>query len=480
MKALFFRSIWLPAIVTAVLLLIALSLLLSMSWRSLKRLEPMHQHLAVVSHVQATGLRLQEILLRSIHGDSPVDVAELVPLRIDINRILSVDADLSRDSRGRLQAVSILLTQLAPTPRLALITSLGLMRRVLSDETRAHDQLLAHIKHDTTIEFEVAASIMVTFPILALLTIFLLRHRIVTPLNDLRTLMSLLAQQDYTPAATADVDPMLLPLFLNYNHMVGRLAELEQSHQARQQSLENEVRAATGTLLLQQRNLANAERLAAVGEVAAGLAHELRNPLAGIQVALGNLRNEMQNPDQGERLDLVTTELKRITRLLNDLLNQARQAPEPPRRLRLAQLVDQLYSLARYQLPPDIRLEHGILADMECSLPEGSLRQALLNLVLNSAQAIGTDRAGVIRMEADLSPQRLLLSVCDDGPGFPQELLESGVRPFASGREHGTGLGLAMVRRFASDLNGQLRLNNREPHGACAVLDLPCKESNNV
>jgi nitrogen fixation/metabolism regulation signal transduction histidine kinase len=62
----------------------------------------------------------------------------------------------------------------------------------------------------------------------------------------------------------------------------------------------------------------------------------------------------------------------------------------------------------------------------------------------------------------------------DEGPGFPEEMLLAGVRPFATGRAEGTGLGLAMVRRFARDHDGELELANREPHGARATLRLPC------
>lgn len=272
---------------------------------------------------------------------------------------------------------------------------------------------------------------------------------------------------------------MLLPLFDNYNHLVERLTELERGHRARHQSLENEVRAATQTLLEQQRNLANAERLAAVGEVAAGLAHELRNPLAGIQMALTNLRGEVADPEQAERLDLVIAEQNRLTRLLNDMLAQARQAPEPARNLVLLNVVDELLSLARYQVPANIRLEHDIPNTMKCRLPEGNLRQALLNLVLNSAHVIN-GRAGNITISAERLEQRLLVRVDDDGPGFPAEILDSGIRPFATRREHGTGLGLAMVRRFVSDQGGTIMLANKQPHGACVTLSMPFKEAKNA
>jgi signal transduction histidine kinase len=257
--------------------------------------------------------------------------------------------------------------------------------------------------------------------------------------------------------------------------MVTRLAELEQNHQHRRHSLEEEVRVATRTLLEQQRDLANAERLATVGEVAAGLAHELRNPLAGIHMALSNLRRDLNDREQAARLDLVIDELKRIQGLLNELLEPSRQVPEPLSELCLAEQVKALLDLVRYQVPSHVRLEQVIPADLRCRLPEGRLRQALLNLIINAAQAIG-GRPGIITISATLENDSVRIAVCDDGPGFPEALLQTGVRTFISWRDSGTGLGLAMVRRFAQDLGGQLRLSSRIPQGGCATLELPYKD----
>jgi signal transduction histidine kinase len=289
--------------------------------------------------------------------------------------------------------------------------------------------------------------------------------------------MALLAQQDYSALPMGNVDPLLRPLFAHYNNMVMRLAELEREHQARQQSLENAVRAATRTLLEHQRDLANAERLAAVGEIAAGVAHELRNPLAGIQMSLSNLRRKLSDHEQIARLDMAINELRRVTRLLNDMLNQAYQTQEPVVDMALAENIEGLLDLVRYQVPKHIRLAPSIPLDLHCRLPEGRLRQALLNLIFNAAQSMG-ERPGTITVDAVHNDHTLYIKVCDEGPGFPQELLQNGVRAFATWRESGTGLGLAMVRRFARDLDGELQIENCTPQGACATLKLPCAQTN--
>jgi signal transduction histidine kinase len=257
--------------------------------------------------------------------------------------------------------------------------------------------------------------------------------------------------------------------------MVLRLQELEQVHRSHAASLEAEVQAATQTLLQQQHHLARTERLAAVGELSAKLAHELRNPLAGMQLTLLNLRQDLQDPDVIDRLDLVIAELERITQLLNSLLAQARPVPERPRLVDLAKEIRELLALLQYQAMPAIVLEAAVPEHLQCRLPAGQLRQALLNLILNAIQALAGNR-GKVRIRAEKQADLLQLSVCDDGPGFPEFLLTRGVKTFISGRESGIGLGLAMVSRFAREVGGKLELTNREPQGACATLLLPWEE----
>lgn len=251
---------------------------------------------------------------------------------------------------------------------------------------------------------------------------------------------------------------------------------LELQHREREAALEREVRTATGTLLEQQRSLARAERLAATGELAASMAHELRSPLAGIQMSLANLREEIAEPELAERLGMVVEEVVRLGRLMNELVQMARHVPEAPSRVELADLVDPLQALIRYQLPAGVRLETCVQEGLCCRVPKQRLRQALLNLVLNAAKAIG-DGEGVIAIDLRRQREGIRITVEDDGPGFPPELLESGIRPFYSTRARGAGLGLAMVRRFVSEAEGSIELANRsdrgERRGARVTLLLP-------
>jgi signal transduction histidine kinase len=247
---------------------------------------------------------------------------------------------------------------------------------------------------------------------------------------------------------------------------------LEEAKRLHAQSLQHEVRLATHALLEQQANLARAERLAAVGEVAAELAHEIRNPLAGIQMAVANFRREVEEPEQLERLDMINSELKRVAVLLNDMLDQSRHHPEAAVDFNMVTLLRDLVALTRYQIDPAISLEVCTNDEILVHLPESMVRQALLNLLLNAADAIGQQNGKII-LAMTRTEQELLIHVSDDGIGFPQEMLDYGIRPFRSSRQRGTGLGLAMVQRFVKSIGGSLKLSNHAPHGACVSLILP-------
>jgi len=136
-------------------------------------------------------------------------------------------------------------------------------------------------------------------------------------------------------------------------------------------------------------------------------------------------------------------------------------------------LVQELATLIRYQLPSHIRLVTQAPEELRCRVPEDGIKQAVLNLVLNSVAVMG-EAPGTVTIHLEYRNDALEIQVLDDGPGFPDSLVSGGIRPFVTFRESGTGLGLAIVKRFARDLGGELTIANRAPHGACVTLTLPC------
>jgi len=456
MRRVIYRPLVLAAILVGLGLVAAMVVLVGASWRSLHRLEVAHRRLSRLGHLQ----RIELTLAHSDGGPSALERGQ--------REVLALAHDTQR--RSAQLGLEDVARRLVRDPRGALKT----LRELLKREQLAVAGLLGPLGQTARTELAVSVAIVVALPLTSLLLVVAMRRKVLLPLRNLGQLMGLLAQQDYRSMPLDRVDPMIQPLYRSYNHMVHQLSEMDRQQNQVQSSLRDQVRQATRALLEQQRSLARAERLAAVGEVAAGLAHELRNPLAGLQVALGNLRGELSDPEQQERLDHMLAEVRRVVQLLNSLLGQARVTPDAETSVELAPAVDELLELVRYQLPERLTLVHTVSPGLRCRLPRSRLHQAMLNLVLNAAQAIG-DRPGRVTIHASSQAGALHLSVEDDGPGLPDDLLRRGVRPFATWREQGTGLGLAVVRRFVQDLGGELSLANREGGGARITLLLPCE-----
>jgi signal transduction histidine kinase len=473
MRSLLQRPTRLVALVFVLMLTLALGALSLFTWLDFKRIESIRAHVNRTSLLQESLSVLKEVQLQvATRGASP-ERGELEAARIALTQIPVKGGPIRSYTRERLDRLEQLLTEAETQPGTALPPALALLSEMLERENRIQLELLDTVYDNTKLESQLALAALVGFPSLVLLALWALRQRVFRPIGDLKNFLSRLANGDFTPVSLTHIDPLLLPLFQNYNQMVNRLEQLEQANRQRTMSLEQEVRAATQALLQQQQTLSRAERLAAAGEVSATLAHELRNPIAGIQLSLENMRRELRDAALAERLDMVIAELHRLTRLLNGLLQQSSHVPEPPRTVSIHRLVQELATLMRYQMPYNVRLVTETPEDLRCRVPEDGIRQAVLNLVLNSV-AVMRDAPGTVTIHVEYRNGTLEVQVLDDGPGFPEALLAGGIRPFVTSRETGTGLGLAIVKRFARDLGGELTIANRAPRGACVTLTLPC------
>lgn len=475
MKSVLLRPVQAVTLVFALMLTLALGALATTTWFNLNRVEAVRARVMRTQLLQQTDILIKEEQLRLASGQSTGLADDLWRVRTLLAELPIRTGPIGSFTRERMIELDALLRQANAQPAVALAQAGAIIDRMLKRESEIQAQLLASVREDTLLERQLAVAALIVFPCLVVLTLLALRQRLFKPIGNLRMFLSRLAGGDFTPVSLEGTDRLLRPLFENYNVMVGRLAQLEESNRKRTLSLTEEVRAATRALLSQQQRLTRAERLAAAGEISASLAHELRNPIYGIQVTLSNLRKEVHERELGERLDLVLAELQRITRLLNGLLQQSSHVPEVPRQVDVDVVVRELAGLLRYQIPPHIELRTELEAGLRCTLPEEGLRQALLNLVFNSVQALH-ESVGVITISARGGEHAVRIEVSDDGPGFPDALLSGGIRPFASFREDGTGLGLAIVKRFAHELGGLFSVSNSAPHGAVATITIPCDD----
>jgi signal transduction histidine kinase len=225
--------------------------------------------------------------------------------------------------------------------------------------------------------------------------------------------------------------------------------------------------------------LLRAEQMMAIGQVAAGVAHELRNPLTSIKgLVQVNLRELGTRGLPVDDLAVIEHEIRRMEKTLQTFLDFARP-PEPDRRLQeIAPIVERVLALvggrARKQhvalrfVPPESNPEAEVDGDQ--------IQQLLLNLVLNALDAL--PQGGNI--EVDLNPPRdgfLEIYVRDSGPGIASHILPKVFETFVSSKETGVGLGLPLSRRIAEDHGGTLTAYNLPLEGACFLLRLPATAS---
>jgi signal transduction histidine kinase len=259
-----------------------------------------------------------------------------------------------------------------------------------------------------------------------------------------------------------------------------RLFTEEEVHFA--QIVANVLSAALERHWLEQRQheqrLQRAEQMMAIGQVAAGVAHELRNPLTSIKgLVQVNLREARARGLPQEDLAVIEHEVRRMERTLQTFLDFARPPKPERRRLEPAAVVDRVFALvagrARKQgvslnlVKPDTRV--WLEADQD------QLQQLLLNLVLNSLDAM--PQGGLV--EVELRPPRdgfVEVLVRDTGPGIPAHILPKVFETFVSSKETGVGLGVPVSRRIAEDHGGTLTAYNAPGGGACFVLRLPAPE----
>ena len=442
--------------------------------RNLQRIAVIRTQLEDLEQIQGLHHRLEVSLLDEVREQIPVGSFLAEEVRLQVEAALSRERYLDSNTRAGLQQIEALLTGPGLVTRSTLASALELAGNLAEEEARAQRELLADLQADGRRELLLGSAVLAAMAVLAVLLAWFLPKRLLDPLSGLRERIGTLGEGRFEEVPTDGIQPSLLPLFRNYNAMVARMADLEAERKARAATLEEEVRAATRTLASQHRALATAERLAAVGETAAGVAHELRNPLAGILAALENLGREAADEDLSRRFQILTEETRRVVDLLNNYLAAARHEPEPASHTDVTQLAEELVSLVRYQLPSGISFEKELSEPVACFLPRERFRQALLNLVWNAVEALDPG-PGTVRVAVRSNGESITVEVTDDGPGFPEEVLRRPIQAFRTSKDHGTGLGLSMVRRTASDLGGTLSLQNRDPKGAQVQLTIPCQ-----
>lgn len=221
------------------------------------------------------------------------------------------------------------------------------------------------------------------------------------------------------------------------------------------------------------------QRLAAVGEMAAGIAHEIRNPLAAISGSMQVLRQELPlNGEQAQLMDIVLKESERLNDTIRSFLAYARPQKFSVTRLDLGRVVQDAAVLLRNSA--EARPAHLVDVDLPprplwFDADENQVRQIIWNIASNGLRAMPDGGRLRLSAEATSAPDEVILTVQDEGRGMPAEELDTIFQPFRGSFEKGTGLGLAIVHRIVSDYGGSIEVSSTVGAGTTVRVRLPAR-----
>ena len=217
------------------------------------------------------------------------------------------------------------------------------------------------------------------------------------------------------------------------------------------------------------------DRLAAIGRMAASIAHEIRNPLAAMRGSIQMLRSEMDNnSSQAELMEIILRESDRLNRIITDFLNYARPRSLTQARVDVGNLLHQTFALLRHspEIGPNQTITEELPAEaVFAEADEGQLKQVFWNLARNALQAM--PRGGTLRATLQQnSDDRLRIAFSDTGRGMSPDQVEHLFEPFSS-TTGGTGLGLSIVYQIIRDHGGTINVRSREGQGTTITIELP-------
>jgi signal transduction histidine kinase len=226
--------------------------------------------------------------------------------------------------------------------------------------------------------------------------------------------------------------------------------------------------------------LVQAEKMASVGKLAAGMAHSIRNPLTSVKMRLFSLGRTLHlSETQRDDFSVISEEIRHIDTIVQNFLEFSRPPKLKVQRVSPSEVVDLVLELLRHRLESynvevEVRRKDGPLAEIQAD-PE-QLKEVLVNLMENACEAMHGGGAIIITEDevhgGPLGPV-VAIEVADNGPGIKETILEKVLQPFFTTKEEGTGLGLSIASRIIEEHGGTLSLTSREGDGAAFVITLP-------
>ncbi|HEX8475113.1 MAG TPA: response regulator [Pyrinomonadaceae bacterium] len=263
--------------------------------------------------------------------------------------------------------------------------------------------------------------------------------------------------------------------------LVDEKRRLEQQIKRHAEELEVRVAERTAELVEAHKRLAHQEKIAALGRMAAQVAHEVKNPLAGLRLYALHLKTKLadKTPETELRLlDKIIETIDHLSGTAEQILNFARPVTHAPARVQLNRVVESALQLlepqiAENKIEVELRLDD---ADTTWLLDEAAIRSTLINLMLNAVQSMPD--GGQLVVTTEKHDGHLLLVINDTGRGMDSEQVENMFEPFYTTKSKGLGLGMPFAQKVIKQHGGAIRVESRAGAGTRIEVELPAAESN--
>ena len=306
-------------------------------------------------------------------------------------------------------------------------------------------------------------------------TLFL-QFRVFKPLENITTEIKQVADGDYTRQISYPSLDEIGVLARSFNHMVEKLKAAMDKNARHKVELEETVQRVTAELTSKQKELLHKEKLASIGQLTAGMAHEMNNPLSGILMQIQLFRETAESPEQKKNLSEMEKEVKRCQNIIRNLLLFSRKEESAKEETRLdtyvRETVDSLKRgpVAEYSgvtIQTDLAAENA-----RVRINPDEIRQVLSNLIINAAQEL--EQGGAILVQTKVDGDIARIRVEDNGNGIPDKVKDKIFDPFFTTKKagRGTGLGLSVSYGIVSQHNGEVTVADRAGGGTVFEISL--------
>lgn len=257
---------------------------------------------------------------------------------------------------------------------------------------------------------------------------------------------------------------------------------LEEEIKRYAEELETRVAERTAELVQTHKRLVHQERIAALGRAAAQVAHEVKNPLAGLLLYSLHLKSKADRLSESEAslVDKIVDTINHLIRRVEQILDFARPVSLTPRPGNLSQIVKNVLELLRPQLTSNKVEVHLSLGQHQAPvmLDDSSMRGALMNLILNAIEAM--PKGGTLSINLDQTSDLLQLEITDTGSGISEEQAKNIFEPFYTTKEQGLGLGMPYARKIIEQHGGSISIDGRVGVGTTISIALPVAQQQEV